>query len=353
MKKIGTIFDPFCMTMFMYPICILLCYAGPMFKRFFTLMLALFPGLHAADLYTVQEVVRGGADFRAIAPWNSGLNNRGQVLGHAYKPGGAYVSFLWDADQGLQQLKELIPGLEKAMAINDQGVILGLAYDPRQERPFIWDGKVQWIGGSEWFGTVLNNRNQVLMHNGRGSEHAIWDSGKLTRIEMDRSLYPFTINDQAQVLCWDGTSAFSVWHEGKRVREVRASEGYWPASFALNNQGDVVGQWQFIADLYDREEVPPIATIWHHKGHEIQISAQDQTLEVTDINDQLQVVGYDRTTENHHRAFLWTPEDGLIYLQDHISPGDFLLEVALAINNHGQILALAQGDLLLLLSPLE
>lgn len=335
-----------------------------MLKRSLLFLLAALAPLgwvQAAAFYTVQEVIRPDANFESIEPETSVLTNQGQVLGHAFTRSSEFISFIWDADQGLRRVEDLISEphfeLDEAVDLNDRGVILGAASG---DTPFIWDpsiGQIQWIGGSGWMAKALNNHNQVLLLNWEDSEYAVWDyesDGKLIPFGRRRSLWPLTINDQAQVLCWElAYPAFAIWQNGKIVREVKESRGYWPMAVTLNNHGDAVGEWHYLQDDEDREEILPIAVIWPHKGREIRLSEEGQYLEVADINDRLEVVGQDRSVERQRKAFLWSPDEGLIYLRDRVSPGDLVLEDALAINQNGQILAVAQNDVLLLLTPID
>jgi uncharacterized membrane protein len=328
-------------------------------------VLGAWGGLQAATFYDVREVIRPDASVEAIEGGTCVLNGQGQVLGHAFTRSGRFVNFIWDAEQGLISLDDLIktPGveLEEAVYVNDQGVVLGAASEAEVERPFLWnpsDGQIQWIGGSDWMALALNNHNQVLLGNMDDAGYTIWDKGeKPIHISVSESLWPRTMNDRAQVLFWEfsGYGGFAVWQKGKIVRRVNGSRQFLPLAITLNNHGDVVGELHDARDTDD--ETPPVALIWHHDGSKIQLSQKGQYLEVADINDQLEVVGQDRSVEGQRVAFVWSTEEGLVYLKDRIS-SDWVLEDALAINEKGQILAVGHlsgeaEDVLVLLTPAD
>jgi probable HAF family extracellular repeat protein len=106
----------------------------------------------------------------------SGINNKGQVVGYSQvlyadgSGGSTNHAFLWDADQGMQDLGTLpgsLDSISMASGINDNGQVVGSSnYGGSSNRAFLWkDGvmsDIGTLGGNSSSATGINNKGQIV-----------------------------------------------------------------------------------------------------------------------------------------------------------------------------------------------
>jgi probable HAF family extracellular repeat protein len=181
----------------------------------------------------------GGNQSAAFA-----VNDRGQVAGFALNAvpdpfsmfyqafsssnGTQTRAFLWDKNNGMQDLGTLGGNDALALFLNQRGQVAGTSYTnstpntttglPTQD-PFLWDGKTMLdlgtLGGTNGGPTALNNRGQVIglsnLSGDQSSHPFLWDQGKLIDLYANTvGGNPITangINDAGEIV---GAAAFST-----------------------------------------------------------------------------------------------------------------------------------------------
>jgi probable HAF family extracellular repeat protein len=295
-----------------------------------------FPELHAVlwqngvitDLGTLPE---GGYESVANA-----VNSRGQVAGYAmntipdsnsltlfinYLPPSTQVrAFLWDENNGMQDLGTLGGTDALAALINEPGQVVGWSYTSTTQSgacspfvlgSFIWEKEkgmrsVGSFGGTCTRAYALNNRGQVVG-------------------------YSFVTGDKFE-------RAFLSEHGS--IEDLGGSLGsHYTGAFAVNDAGQAVGFGYLKGDTFFH------ATLWRRVGQitDLGTIGTDPCSSASDINANGQVVGDSislsncLTNEESTRAFLW--EDGAIFdLNTLIPPGSALYLVHPdTINDHGEI----------------
>jgi len=304
-------------------------------------------GAEAASRYTVTEI----APQQAVVGRDAVLNDQGQVLARARREDATWFHFLWDEKQGFRLLDEEAiqlgaTRLEEVTALNAAGNLIGLVHWPSPlcygcSSPFFWNGQgLHLIPQDEDELTIpiaMNRHNQVLLarHYGGGEDTrwSIWSPhGEQPVAVKSKVAYPVALNDQGQVL-FESLSPreLLVWHNGKVVRRIAAPKGTFTQVIAFNNVGDIIGEL-----LSERGDTP---MLWTHTGHQIKIARPGYQIQLSDLNDQLELVG-EMTTNSSQVAILWNPIDELVNLNGQIDPqAGWVLERALAINAGGKILA--------------
>jgi probable HAF family extracellular repeat protein len=237
------------------------------------------------------------------------MNDKGQVCGWSeVTPGGAIHAFLWDIENGLQDLG-FQPGwtTSVAVAMNNKGQICGTAYTPDGERAILWDPRTghqdlgTLPGGSYSRASAINSKGQVVgTADTGGQEHAFF---------------------------WDPKM-----NEGKiqDLGTLPGGEMSW-AGF-INSKGQVVGR-ALTADLKVH------AFFWDRKVGQMQDMGnmgESNNIWPQAINDKGQVVGYAEFSGGlEARAFFWDPKVG--EMQDLGTPLGGPLNIAYDINAKGQI----------------
>jgi probable HAF family extracellular repeat protein len=183
------------------------------------------------------------------------VNDLGQVVGAALTSGDRCHLFLWDRENGIQDLG---PGF--SIDINNTGQIAGTLIDPNgSKHAFIWDPKhgkqlLGTLGGTESGALALNDRGQVVGFLGPDRvriEAFIWDkTGGMRKLlpNEQQGSNASAINNAGQILgftgshlslpsqvpCfWDSTAA--------GLAPPLKSPVDYPGGSDLNNGGYVVG----------------------------------------------------------------------------------------------------------------
>jgi probable HAF family extracellular repeat protein len=239
----------------------------------------------------------------------SGLNDKGQVCGWSQvTPGGAIHAFLWDINNGRQDLGDQPGwGTSVAVAINKKGQVCGEAFTPDGERAILWDPK----GGHQDLGTLpegtysrasaINSKGQVVGNADTGGhDHAFF---------------------------WDPKM-----NEGKIQDLGTLPGGKMSVAMFINSKGQVVGR-------ADTADLKMHAFFWDPKVGQMQDMGnmgESNNIWPHAINNKGQVVGYAEFSgglEAH--AFFWDPKVG--QMQDLGTPLGGPLNLAYDINTKGQI----------------
>jgi probable HAF family extracellular repeat protein len=289
----------------------------------------------------------GGSSSAAYA-----INDRGQVVGYSSTSGDvSYHAFLWDAQNGMQDLGTL-PGGERvstAYGINDRGQVVGRSLTMagpvhaflRSHRQGMQDlGTLGGDPSSEALG--INNRGQVVGTSfDTGSEHAfLWDRrhglqdlGTLG----GSSSAANGINDLGQVVggssTGNGSDAF-LWDRRHGLQDLGNGSAY-----AINDAGQVVGE---------STAAFPHAIFWDAQGGRHDLGTLPGALEsaAQGLNDAGEVVGWSNLRGGFKTRHAILYRDGTLSdLNDFLPPNSgWTLEQAQAINDAGQIVGIGEID---------
>jgi len=138
------------------------------------------------------------------------LNDSGQVVGEEHMSADDWRLFLWDRENGMQDLG---PAAGGPLLINNAGQVCGtMPVDPNGQEAFLWEpGKgrtmLGTLGGRMSIAEAMNNRGQIigLSQNAAGSHGTfLWDSKMgmrpLTAPDGARCYLGSTINVSGQIL---------------------------------------------------------------------------------------------------------------------------------------------------------
>jgi probable HAF family extracellular repeat protein len=302
--------------------------------------------LHAQTMYTLTNLgfLDGGTASRAFA-----INNDGVVTGASYSSLGNQA-FIWDSVNGMRGIGFLPDTTSSASwAINIHQQIVGTATNHSLGilKSFIWDAVhgMQDIGRLPPHNAVaeaagMNDSGQVV---GKGDIAFVWDSRNGMR-RIPSTLGGFyssasDINEFGQVAGTAGTPLPTdyhayIWDEVHGMRDLGTLPG-GEMSFAtaLNNFGVVTGG--------SRVQGSPHAFRWDSIHGMQDLGALNLNLDGgiskgNDINNAGLVVGSSVTPQSE--AFVWTPEYGMLNLNEYLVNGDgWLITCAYEINDRGQI----------------
>jgi probable HAF family extracellular repeat protein len=291
----------------------------------------------------------------------TGINNSGQVVGGLYT-GFTIHAFLWDVDNGMQDLGTLGGINSGATGINDSGQVVGASSTPSgAAHAFLWDA----TNGMQDLGTLpgdysseadgINDSGQVVGYSqaAGGPCHAfLWDAsngmqdlgtlgGTVSRA--------YGINDSGQVVGYSqaagGPLHAFLWDAANGMQDLGTLPGdYSSEAYGINDSGQVAGQ-----SYVPGESGPFHAFLWDATNGMQDLGALPGSIgsSASGINDSGQVVGgsgfYDPITEGYYsRAFLW--QNGTITDLTSLLPPDtgWTLSGSNAINNAGQIVGAGQ-----------
>ena len=266
-----------------------------------------------------------------------GINNCGQVVGTAHavvsgRPDSWSRAFLWDEAIGMQNLgtldDEMPTVVSHAYDINDHGQVVGNSrlrapgpYD--EEHAFLWDANngMQDLNalfpGPNSYAMAINNQGEIAgkFWPGEGSSHAfVWSptSGL-------RDLHPSTqgryslaldINDHGETVGFyspDGNINYACfWDETGSFVSLGPDTA---TAVGINNKGQVVGVGRTVGEdhrafLWD--DANGLRFLDDPPGWDI--------IEPTDINDNGWIVGYALGPADETRAFVIVPEPATLAL---------------------------------------
>ncbi len=282
------------------------------------------------------------------------INDSGQVVGQSYTSDNQIRAFLWDKDNGMQNLGVLeIPGnpgqpyYSCATGINNSGQIVGYSgYYDGPERAFLWENgqmcDLGSLGGTDSHATGINNQGQIVGYskNSNGDIRAfLWHNGIMQDIGTleGRTTYAHGINDNGQVIgesyTSNGYNAF-IWDNGI-MNNLGTINQYGSVAKGINNSGQITGSIT-PEKIYIRQE----AVLWDNNSITAlgYLDANDPRSYGQAINEHGQIVGFSLLRigpSNPGHACLW--ENCEIVDLDIYFPENIHANYAYGINNSGQI----------------
>jgi probable HAF family extracellular repeat protein len=205
---------------------------------------------------TVLTLGGPDADGRALA-----INERGQVVGTSTlgPPPSPFHAYLFQ-DGAIKDLGTLPGDLQSiARDINDRGQIVGVSELPGAitVRAVLWqDGAIVDLGtgdGSE--AIAINNRGQIIgtSTTADGSQRAfLWQDGVMTNLGTlgGNEIVPLKINKRGQVVGFSTNAAGNrrafLWEDGI-MRDLGTLGGNVSIAHDINNHGQVIGQSTTVA----------------------------------------------------------------------------------------------------------
>lgn len=277
---------------------------------------------------------------------SAGINNAGAVVGSSnYAGNAAQHATVWK-DGVATDLDPAATGLSAGFGINDAGQAVG--YDSAT-RPTVWaDGGATTLGPLQvqypWgVGFAINAVGQVA---GRSPSfggnvltyHAtVWNNGVATDLGRYGQVESgaLGLNDRGQVVGFSDFVGSSVEHaalwNGTVATDLGTLGGARSSANAINNAGLVVGG-SSVAGSENRH-----ATLWAD-GAVIDLGTLGGIESTaTDINELGQIVGYGAPISGFYsHAMIWSGVTA-IDLNDLVDSGEWELETAFGINDHGWI----------------
>ncbi len=196
----------------------------------------------------------------------SAINARGEVVGvgtgadpHAGE------AFLWQSgktiDLGPFNLNS------ESIAVNDAGQVVASGADGA----FLWqNGKFVYFGGGLGDGLAIDDRGQILLGAGFGSDKHndayLWERGKLTLLPhfgRHRATFASTMNSRGQVIGWSllsiGRPLPFVWQKGQKMvalPTLKAGSGApYTYAAAINDGGEIAGYGYVLVNGHTQQHV--------------------------------------------------------------------------------------------------
>jgi len=326
-------------------------------------------GKHDLTRYSITDLGNlGGADSAAF-----GLNNRGQVVGHADTPdedewGRAIKhAFLWEhghiielgtfADVSARRYR-----YQNSVAhdINDAGLIVGQANDDLDQRwPCCWQegqaARLGTLGGRNGTANAISESGLIVGESGTvlegGWSHAfLYRSGKMLDLGTVGGTFShaYGVNDAEEIAGLSATTGNGgcqgfLWERG-RMRGLGTNPDFMPTmAKAVNTCGQVIG----VAQPQERTGLPSVsrtgtahAFLWSTDSGMTDLGTLPGggTSRADGINESGQIVGAsDTVAPRPWHAFLW--EGGQMTDLNDLIPPDAGWELISAhtINESGQI----------------
>lgn len=175
--------------------------------------LALWLSRRHEQLYKVTMLPSLGATFTRP----EAINDHGQIAGLA-NVAGVYHLFLWDSDNGMQDLGQVI---SSSVDINNAGQIAATMIDPNGVmQAFLWDPE----DGRQMLATLDHAASAAAKLNNRG--------------QVVGTLYPPSRRPPGTPL---GIRQAFIWDKSNGMRKLFPSERRESTAFAINDAGQVMG----------------------------------------------------------------------------------------------------------------
>lgn len=272
------------------------------------------------------------------------INDKGQVAGYSEIAPGEYHLFLWDNENGINDLGPC----EGFVSLNNAGQIATQFWDPNgNSHAFIWDpntGKtvLPTLGGKNSIAFDINNHGQIVGYSdtSSGVQHAfIWNNTNgicdLTPNSMSNTLAR-SINDAGQVIiCQDTDILVNI------KGNIIVSSLSIPLSNMINNYGFIIGTFKKNQNTFD-------LAIWHPATKQTRIVKTLSEMHICKMNDLNQIIITEvfrykalfkrNKTYIKTKNYLHDPKLGLLSLDGYIKikkDEEFALN---DINNNGWII---------------
>jgi len=284
------------------------------------------------------------------------INAHGQIVGESFRPDVSPNAFLWSSDQGIQDMGRPAGSLSSvAVGVNDSGVTVGWAnFDPR---PVVWTapGDSQFMGdlpGGTPSGQARDVNNAGVATGvssaATGNRAFRWtaadgmqDLGDLPGgANVSES---HAINQAGDIVGFSGAAGGEqavLWPAAGGMQPLPHAGGNVNRGFGVNDVGQVVGiarevNGQFFSDRAVLWTIGGGVQLLGHLGNGISAAY--------DINNHGHVIGQSFQADQTGRGFLWTPDGGMVALDDLVVNPDprYRIFDARAINDRGQIAAWA------------
>jgi probable HAF family extracellular repeat protein len=225
-----------------------------------------FGGFHAF-LYDEGGLQLLGEPAGGTASIAYDINEAGQVVGQWQGSGlPGYRPFLWDDENGIQDLGTLGGDYARALAINDAGVIVGESWTATDiDHPFLYDetgmhdlrSVIGAEAGSQWVIDSLediNDRGQVIgqMHPSVGGTGQAFffdltteEFVALELLEPGAFVFASALNDAGEIVGWatppSRNGLHAVLWDGGPVRDLGTLGGDSSFAYAITMDGVITG----------------------------------------------------------------------------------------------------------------
>jgi probable HAF family extracellular repeat protein len=239
------------------------------------------------------------------------INDRGQLIGDVYTPGGGHAVLVQPNGGSLIDLGTLGGPISLALGLNERGQVVGLAtLQSIDAHPFLWDPRSRrledlgTLGGSIGVASDINERGQVVGSAQRSDGHShafLWDPGS------------------------------------RRMRDLGTLGGAFSRATGINNRGEVVGESETATGVRHAFLWQPTTGRMSDLGSLSQRPDQDYS-EATDINERGQVVGTSFLDSGPSRGFVWDAPTGRMIDLGSLGGGSSQAD---DMNNSGDVIGAA------------
>ena len=268
----------------------------------------------------------------------SGINNKGQVAGWFGTTNGAHAFLYYN---GLMTDLGSLNGTPDsyASALNNRGDVVGnsdVAPQSITQHAFLYSrGLMTDVGAliadSDSNGSAINDRGEVTVN--FGNQAFLYSKGTIVDLG---AFTPTGINNQGQIAGFDDSGRALIYSRGK-LKDLGSLGGLGASAYAINERGEVVGGSQTGTGRG--------GAFLYSEGKMISLGTTSDSMPLSlafALNNNGDVVGevYSNGLNGVYHAFVY--KDGTMFdLNDLLinAPSGLKLEVALGINDSGEIVA--------------
>lgn len=175
-----------------------------------------------------------------------------------------------------------------ATAINDEGIVVGFAYDSlNQLHGFIYDGKLQKFSSNMLFPSSINNSGQIVGRDFGGT--VIYENGVTKYLEVYAA---YDINNFGQVVGYARPNAF-LYENNVLTNLGRLPNTLTSYATAINDNGVIVGVSGGVLFIYQDGEMRALDILRDYSKH------------VKDINNNDQIVGHYINSDGLRDGFIF------------------------------------------------